>query len=88
MEFDYARLRGRIREVCETQDRFSELMGMSKATISAKLNNKSEFSQPEIVRAVKILNLRADEITPYFFTPIVQKTKQNNALVEEDTNHA
>lgn len=75
MEFDYARLRGRIREVCDTQDRFSELMGMSKATISAKLNNKSEFSQPEIVRAVKILDLRVDEISLYFFTPLVQKTK-------------
>ena len=75
MEFDYAKLRGRIREVCETQERFSDLMGMSKPTISAKLNNKSEFTQPEIIRAVEVLNLRFDEISSYFFTPYVQKTE-------------
>ena len=82
MEFDYSRLRGKIREVCDTQDRFSELMGMSKTTVSAKLNNKSEFSQPEIVRAVKILDLRVDEISQYFFTPLVQKSKP-----EEETSN-
>lgn len=72
MEFDYAKLRGRIREVCETQERFSDLMGMSKATISAKINNKSEFTQPEIIRAVEVLGLSFDEISSYFFTPSVQ----------------
>lgn len=82
MEFDYARLRGKIREVCETQDRFSELMGMSKATLSYKLTNKTEFSQAEIVRAVEVLNLRTDEISPYFFTPLVQKTE----LTATETN--
>lgn len=75
MDFDYAKLRGRIREVCETQEHFSDLMGMSKATISAKINNKSEFTQPEIIRAVEVLNLRFDEISSYFFTPLVQKTE-------------
>lgn len=75
MDFDYSKLRGRIREVCETQERFSDLMGMSKATISAKINNKSEFTQPEIIRAVEVLNLQYDEISSYFFTPSVQKTE-------------
>lgn len=79
MEFDYAKLRGRIREVCETQERFSDLMGMSKPTISAKLNNKSEFTQPEIIRAVEVLDLKYDEISSYFFTPNVQKTEQDTA---------
>lgn len=78
MEFDYAKLRGRIREVCETQGMFSELMGISRATISAKLNNKSEFSQPEIIKAAEVLKLRYDEISSYFFTPQVQKTKPYN----------
>jgi len=75
LEFDYAKLRGRIREVCETQERFSDLMGMSKPTISAKLNNKSEFTQPEIIRAVEVLSINLDEISSYFFTPSVQKTE-------------
>jgi hypothetical protein len=73
--FDYAKLRGKIREICETQEVFSNLMGMSKATFSAKINNKSEFTQPEIVRAIGILHLRTDEISSYFFTPVVQKSE-------------
>ncbi len=73
MEFNYSKLKGKIREVCETQDRFAEMMGICKATLSAKINNKSEFTQPEILRAVEILHLNHDEITTYFFTPLVQK---------------
>ena len=80
MQFDYSKLRGRIREICETQEVFSNLMRMSKATFSAKINNKSEFTQPEIVRAIDILHLRPDEISSYFFTPTVQKSE----LCEEE----
>lgn len=82
MLFNYAKLRGKIREVCETQEVFSQLMGMSKATFSAKINNKSEFTQPEIVRAIGILHLRPDEISSYFFTPLVQITEPCEAKEE------
>lgn len=82
MLFNYAKLRGKIREVCETQEVFSQLMGMSKATFSAKINNKSEFTQPEIVRAIGILHLRPDEISSYFFTPLVQISKPSEAKEE------
>lgn len=72
MEFDYSKLRGRIREICGTQEAFADMMGISKQTMSAKLNNKSEFTQPEIIKAVNVLMLGYDEISPYFFTPLVQ----------------
>ena len=73
MDFCYNKLRGRIKEVCSTDTRFAELMGISKATVSAKLNNKSEFSQPEILKAVEVLNLERSEIPQYFFVPLVYK---------------
>lgn len=73
MQFVYSKLRGRIREICETDQRFAELMGVANATISAKLNNKSEFSQQEIFKAVEILDLDSSDISSYFFTPVVQK---------------
>ena len=76
MEFDYSKLRGRIREICGTQETFADMMGISKPTMSLKLNNKSEFTQPEIIKAVNVLMLGYDEITPYFFTPAVQISKQ------------
>lgn len=81
MQFDYAKLRGRIREICGTQEMFSSLMGISKATFSAKINNKSEFTQPEIMRAVDILHLRPDEISSYFFTPVVQKPELQEVIL-------
>lgn len=71
MAFCYSKLKGRIIEVCGSNYRFAQLMGLSKATVSAKLNNKSEFSQPEILKAVEILQLDCTEIPIYFFTPKV-----------------
>lgn len=71
MAFCYNKLRGRIKEICGTNERFAELMGISNATISAKLNNKSEFSHSEIYKATEILKLNRSEIPQYFFTPIV-----------------
>ena len=71
MAFCYNKLHGRITEICGTQENFGKLMGLSSATISAKLNNKSEFTQPEILNAVKILNLQTSDIPLYFFTPKV-----------------
>lgn len=69
MAFQYNKLRGRIREICGTNFTFAKLMGLSNATLSAKLNNKSEFSQPEILRAVEILKLDKADIPKYFFYP-------------------
>lgn len=71
MSFCYNKLRGKIREVCGTNRKFAEMMNLSSATISAKLNNKSEFSQPEIQKAVEVLSLEQSEIPIYFFTPEV-----------------
>lgn len=68
MNFDYSRLCGRITEKCKTQGNFAKAMGPSESTISAKLNNKYEFSQSEIMRAVEILELRSTDIPLYFFT--------------------
>lgn len=75
MLFLYNKLRGKIKEVCGSDAVFAERMGVSKATISAKLNNKTEFSQPEILLATSILGIDASEIPLYFFTPAVQEPK-------------
>ena len=71
MSFSYDKLRGKIKEVCGTNSRFADLMSISDATLSAKLNHKSEFTQPEIFKAVEILCLKRSDIPLYFFTPIV-----------------
>ncbi len=73
MAFDYNKLRGRIREVFNTQSAFAEAIGMSTTSLSAKLNNKIEFSQKEIEKAVELLKINSEEISAYFFTLEVQE---------------
>lgn len=47
MAWDYRMLRGKIREVCETQDNFADKLGIGRVSLSHRLNNKLEFSQDE-----------------------------------------
>ena len=67
MLFNYNKLKGRIREKCGTNSKFAELMGITSTTMSAKINGKSEFSQEEILKAIKILQLDCADIPNYFF---------------------
>ena len=67
MRFNYNKLRGKIRETFKTQYEFAEAMGMSKSSISVKLNNKVEFTQTEIENSVDILKIKKEEIPAYFF---------------------
>lgn len=72
MNYDYSKLSGKIKEVCGTQAVFAEKMGLSEKSISAKLNNERPFKQPEIDKAIKILQLADEDIRKYFFTTKVQ----------------
>lgn len=63
----YAKLRGRIVEKFGSQSAFAEAMGFRKALLSAKLNNKSEWSFPEVVKACELLAIPLSEAHLYFF---------------------
>ena len=78
VKFDYSKLKGRIREIFDTQSAFAEAMGMSTTSLSAKLNNKIEFSQKEIDRAVDLLKIEKENIPAYFFTPTLEKGERGN----------
>lgn len=69
VSFSYDKLRGKIREVFGTQDRFAEALGMSKSTLSQKLNNCSEFTQQEMMDSMRLLNQNLSQLDEYFFTP-------------------
>ena len=75
VKFDYSKLKGRIREIFDTQSAFAEAMGMSTTSLSAKLNNKIEFGQKEIDKASDLLKIKKEEIPIYFFTPEVQESE-------------
>lgn len=65
--FDYSKLRGRIREICGTDAAFAALLKIDRATLSKKLNNRSDFSQDEIRHACVILAIPTSDVASYFF---------------------
>lgn len=70
-DFDYSKLKGRIREICGTNSEFAKKLGCSINTLSAKLNNKNEFTQGDIMKSADILYIESNEIPDYFFTVAV-----------------
>jgi hypothetical protein len=76
MAFDYSKLRGKIKEVCGTQEKFAKQIGIGTVSLSKRLNNLLEFSQQEIKEAARVLGILDCEIPLYFFTEKVQKHEQ------------
>ena len=66
--FVYSKLKGRIKEKCETQRNFARLLGISEGTLTAKLANASYFSQSEIEQSIQILGIESGKVSDYFFT--------------------
>lgn len=72
MPYDYSKLRGRIIEMCGTQEEFAHRMGISERSISLKLNGKRPFKQQDIANAISVLGLSHKDIPAYFFGVKVQ----------------
>lgn len=65
----YSKLRGKIREVFGTQDAFAAAMGMNTATVSGKLNGRSDWTRAEMELACSLLGIAMMEMHSYFFCP-------------------
>lgn len=78
MEFNYDKLSGRIIEMFGTRYKFAEAMGWSERTLSLKMSGNRPWKQPDICKAIELLNLTERDIAIYFFTLKVQ----NNELYE------
>lgn len=66
--FDYSKLSGRIKEKYGSQKAFSDVLGISEGTLSNKMNGIYYFSQAEIEKATKLLDLDPGSVSDYFFT--------------------
>lgn len=72
-EYDYSKLKGRIRECFPTQSVYAQKLEISDTSLSNKLNNKTVFDQDEIQKSIEIFNLNPNETMEYFFTLKVDK---------------
>ena len=66
--FDYRKLAGRIKEKYGSQKAFSDALGISEVTLSNKMTGITYFSQAEIEKAVRLLELSPGSVSDYFFT--------------------
>lgn len=71
MNWNYAKLRGRIKEIFGTQEAFAKAIGISSVSLSQRLNNMLEFTQEEIFNSCEVLNIPLTDMMSYFFTKIV-----------------
>ena len=68
MEFEHSKLRGKIREKFVTENNFAKALGMHKTSLSFRLNKRCRWRIDEIERAIKLLNIKVEEIPSYFFS--------------------
>lgn len=71
MRWNYNKLKGRIKEMCGTQDEFATRLGIGRVSLSQRLNNQLEFTQDEMFRACDVLEIERVDIPLYFFVPEV-----------------
>lgn len=69
---DYRKLKGKIKEVFDTQEAFAKAMGLSYTSINQKVNDKVEWSSSEIAKACNLLHIPLEEAHIYFFTQKVE----------------
>lgn len=67
MNFNYEKLRGRIREKMRSDTVFAKRLGISKTSLSLRLNNQIHFSQRDIYKSMRILQISPEELGVYFF---------------------
>ena len=71
--YDYSKLKGKIREVFGTQQKFADALEIANTTLSSKLNNIAPFTQLEIDKTCAIFNFKnGQDLKDYFFTSKVQ----------------
>lgn len=69
VQFDYSKLRGRIREKLGSETKLAEKMGVSAVSLSSKLNNKVGFTNSEMRKVCELLEIDSDDVGSYFLWP-------------------
>lgn len=66
MEYNSAKLRGKIAEVYKTQAKFAEAIGLSEHSISMKMAGKTAWRSDEIAAAAQLLGIEPHHVADYF----------------------
>lgn len=77
MEYNYDKLKGRVKEIFDTQENFANAINISTTSLNYKLNNKKKWTQNEIYNSILVLQIPNNEIINYFFTKKVEQNSTN-----------
>ena len=77
MVFCYKKLRGRIREKFGTEAAFAAALGMSRTSLSLRLNNAAQFTKDDMEKSADLLSFPIEEIHLYFFCDKSSETRTN-----------
>lgn len=66
-ELTYPKLRGIMAEHGISQSNMAERLGISQQAMTKKMNNKTAFSQKDMVRICEILDIPIADVGLYFF---------------------
>lgn len=75
MNYDYSKLKGKIRELDMTQNEFANKIGITEQTLNLRFKNKRPFKQDEIEKTMILFNEPMKNMHIYFFTKKVQKNR-------------
>lgn len=78
MRYKTDKIKAKISEKFGTQKAFAQAVGMEEATLSRYLSGK-DWKASALIKAVKALEIPADEIEAYFFDPEVVKRQPHEA---------
>ena len=73
--YDYSKLRGRIKEKLGTEGEFARRIGRTQNYVSKVFRNATYFGQEDIETGAEVLEIPIGEIGLYFFTTKVHKNE-------------
>ena len=76
ISFDYILLRQRMKSHRYSIEALASKVGMDRSSLSLRLNNRREFTQEDMLRISKVLDIQLDDLVDYFFKNNVEKTPQ------------
>lgn len=76
-EYDYSSLKKRMNDYRYSVRSLAESIGITRVSLSNKLNNHLPFTQDEIFKISKLLDIDYNQIARYFFAIVVNKRLQN-----------
>lgn len=68
MPYKYDKLKGKIIEQFGSQNAFSKAIGLSRTSVSKKMNCQSGFSQKDMEEWARLLHIEIKDYGIYFFT--------------------